>query len=229
MEKSYDNTIDYCSLHLQWILKHSNYANANAGKTASYYDIMASVYANDNSRNCQCGRIPVIHTSSNHFAYNQLCMDIRSSKRSSTVIDNLEKILSKEGGTPTNKLFITIGFNHQTFNATTALTAVKRLFQKDFILEGEGVFEFYRENGEHPHFHMIVTVPQMRNGMVVTKIFQSANMSKIVLARNFIDVKECQDYHTKYLQGDKVDEKLKYCEKDVIWRNQNNIPHIIKK
>jgi len=229
MEKSYDNTIDYAPLHLEWILKHSNYANSNAGKTASYYDIMSSVYATPNPEKCQCGKIFEVHTSSNHFAYNQLCSDIRLSKRASMVIEKLEKTMSLEGDTPTNKFFVTIGFNHQTFNVRTALSAVQNLLKKDFVLSGEGVFEFYRENGEHPHFHMIIEVPKMRNGMVVTKIFQSASMSKVVLSRNFIDVKECQPYHQKYLDGDKIEEKLQYCKKDEEWRIKNSIPHRIKK
>lgn len=231
MEKSFDNTIDYAPLHLVWIQDNRNrhFALANAGKESSYYDIMRSVYAISNPQECLCGKFPGRHTSSNHYAYSQLCMDIRSSKKSSTVIENLEKTLSMEGITPTNKFFITIGFNHQTFNALTAVTAVKRLLQKDFVLEGEGVFEYFRENGEHPHFHMILTVPKMRNGMVVTKIFQSAGMSRIVLSRNFIDVKEFQPYHQKYLDGDKIEEKLEYCKKDFDWRIKNNIPHKINK
>ena len=153
---------------------------------------------------------------------------MRNSKRSNDTLQKLEKLALEDQGA-TNKFFVTIGFNHQTFNAKLAMTSVNAIFRKSFVLSAEGVFEFYRENGEHPHIHIIMEVPKMRAGMLVTKIFQSAGMSKVVLSRNFIDVKPCEEYHYGYIEGDKIEEKKEFCAKDKVWREQNMIPHKIKK
>lgn len=230
MEKSYVETTDYVQLHIDWILKNNKYALANAGVYCDYYDIMSSVYKDiPSDRKCSCDKIDFPHSLRNHTAFKLLLSDIRLSKRSVETLQMLEKVAMEDQEGSTNKYFVTIGFNHQTFTPKAALTAVNAVFRKSFVNSAEGVFEFYRTNGEHPHIHIIMEVPKMRCGMLVTKIFQSAGMSKIVLSRNFIDVKECQLYHYDYLEGNKIEEKMECCEKDKLWREQNNLPHKIKK
>ena len=56
------------------------------------------------------------------------------------------------------------------------------------------------------------------------KLFRPKYVKDIVLARSFIDVKEAQPFHDKYINLDKQTLKQEYVEKDKEWRNKNNIP-----
>lgn len=229
MEKSFDDTNDYVNLHLQWILSNTKYAVANSGVHNTYYDCMQCVYKDlDVKKICGCKVIEKQHSQRNHTAFKLLLNDILVSKRNQSVLQNMEKLAMEDQGS-TNKYFVTIGLNHQTFNVKDFLKSINVLFRKSFVLSAEGVFEIYRTNGEHPHVHIIMEVPKMRPGMVVTKIFQTAGMSKIVLSRNFVDVKPCEEYHYKYINGEKIEEKMECCEKDKLFREKNNIPHKLKK
>jgi len=229
MEKSFDDTNDYVNLHLEWILSNTRYAQANDGVHCCYYDIMNSVYKDmDVKKMCTCNFVVTPHRQRNHTAFKLLITDMITSKRNQSVLKNMEKLAMEDHGS-TNKYFVTIGFNHQTFNVKDFLKSINVLFRKSFVLSAEGVFEIYRTNGEHPHIHIIMEVPKIRAGIVVTKIFQTAGMSKIVLSRNFIDVKPCEEYHYKYINGEKIEEKMGCCEKDKLFREKNNIPHKLKK
>jgi len=229
MDKSYVESTDYVQLHFDWILKNNRYAIANAGVHSDYYDIMSSVYKDMAvDKKCCCDKISYPHSQRNHTAFKMLLTDMRLSKKSVDNLQILEKVAMEDQGS-TNIYFITIGFNHQTFTVKAAMMAINAVFRKSFVDSAEGVFEFYRTNGEHPHIHIIMEVPKMRPGILVTKIFQTAGMSKVVLSRNFIDVKPCEEYHYKYLEGNKIEEKMECCEKDKLWREQNQIPHKIKK
>lgn len=232
MEDSYfDPKGDYPALHLDWIHKHTAFCTAQSAPHCSYFDTMRSLYYDmkKDDKCCACDRITVEHSRLNHTAYSFLNSDMRTANRNDSLMEKLNKRNIDMYGSKSATYFVTIGFNHQTFNVKSALAAVNNLVNKDFVISCKAVFEYYRTNGEHPHIHLIIEAKQMRAGMLVTKIFQSAGMSKQVLSRNFIDVKPKQEYHDKYIAGDKIPEKMACCEKDKKWREDNKIPHLIVK
>lgn len=61
------------------------------------------------------------------------------------------------------------------------------------------------------------------------KIWAAKGIKKVCLKKSFIDYKIAADYHSDYVNGIKVKEKMKYVEKDIHWRLINNIPEVFEK
>ena len=90
------------------------------------------------------------------------------------------------------------------------------------------VLEKHRENGIHHHSHILVKmVSPLAKSKVIQYVFQTAGMKAVCLGKNFIDVRgsgnNSYENYEKYINGDKKDEKLKYCEMDRKWRLENNL------
>lgn len=123
------------------------------------------------------------------------------------------------------KWFITIGFNHQTFKISDAVLVIRRICENKIFKEIRGVFEMFRENGEHPHVHFLAELHEtLPKSKILEKLWATKGIKKQVLSKTFIDVKKAEDYHTNYILGIKKQEKMKYIEKDKEFRKKNNIP-----
>lgn len=124
-------------------------------------------------------------------------------------------------------IFLTIGFNHQTWNVQACKDIIDKIMNLPFIEKCEAVFEYYRENGQHPHCHFyIVTTNKIPKSKVLEKVWAVAGIKKVVLNKNFIDFKIAKEQHKGYVRGVKRDDKLQYVGLDRIWREANNIPHL---
>jgi len=74
--------------------------------------------------------------------------------------------------------FVTIGFNHQTWNIPHCVAAIQKVLSSKWLKDGEAVFELHRANGEHPHAHFsLILENPLPKSKVVEKIFKLAGMS----------------------------------------------------
>lgn len=124
-----------------------------------------------------------------------------------------------------NKWFITVGFNHQTWDVPSCVSVIRKICENKIFKDIRGVFELFRENGEHPHCHFLVeltdTLPKSK---IIEKLWATKGIKKVVLSKTYIDVKKAEDYHQNYILGIKKKEKMECIEKDKIFRKKNNIP-----
>lgn len=124
--------------------------------------------------------------------------------------------------------FCTIGFNHQTYTIQKCISVINKILSFDWVLKCRAVFEFHRENGEHPHVHLMITTT-ITKSKVVEKLWATGGIKQIVLKKNFVDVKLALDAHHKYILLDKQEKKLPYVAKDILWRRENSIPEFFEK
>lgn len=136
---------------------------------------------------------------------------------------SIDKRLQLLESTPDGRWFVTIGFNHQTWNIQKCTKCIEKILGMDWIIKAKANFELFRENGEHPHCHFLLETKEPKS-RILDKLFRPKYVKDIVLARSFIDVKEAQPFHDKYINLDKQTLKQEYVEKDKEWRNKNNIP-----
>lgn len=222
----YNEKFDYVAAHLQWIRDHPKFESkehsvANLGKVnnvyfekPSYIETMTEWYTTSDS--------PFL----NKIAYLNYKDDLKWMEESKQINLTLTK-----KDFETNVAFVTIGFNHQEFTISKAFELIKSILNSDKVLDGSfAVMENYRENGIHPHVHMkIYYSGSTYKSMLIQTMYRSKNAKKLILSKNFIDIKEFQPYHEEYLQGNKKENKIKYVEMDKNWREINKIPHIIYK
>jgi len=201
---------DYKSLHLNWIKSNKNFVPKNGNDLSEpYYDIMRFTYQQPNS--------------SQNYAKICLIEDIEWKKKSCKVLGELSIATSSS-----TRHFVTIGFNHQTWSVASCVAVIKRIMALDWIDNATAVFELHRENGEHPHCHFLIDT-KFTKSKILEKLWAVKDIKKIVLQKSFIDYKVAQDYHVKYINGDKIENKMPYVEKDILWRQENNIEQLFKK
>lgn len=217
MKPEYDPAKNYIALHLTWLKRHPTFIPKHVVKSnheMSWYDILTEIYG-DESRPMDLR---------NHIACNFLFDDLKW-------FDEYYKQI-KEFITPSNnegKWFVTIGFNHQTFDAKNVKEFILNLFTLKFVdSESYGVFEYYRANGEHPHIHICLKTDVKTKSQIVQQIFRSKYAKVFILNKCFIDVKTFEDHHVDYLKGNKKADKLEFCEQDKQWRLQHNYPDVFR-
>jgi len=208
--------IDYKSLHLSWIRQNPQFVTKHHQTFASepYYDLMATTYARSYC-NQECAR--------RFFA-----ADMRWKKTADELIKNMTKEAHKDD--PLAPIFVTIGFNHQTWDIPGCVKVIENIVQLGWVGSIHAVFELHRENGLHPHVHMLITpnVP-ITKSKTIEKIWAAKGIKKVCLKKSFIDYKIAADYHHKYILGDKTEAKTQYVLADVEWRSKNGIPQYFKK
>lgn len=223
---NYNEKFDYVAAHLQWIRDHprfesKDYTTRNLGRinhlpfeNPPYIDVMREWYTTSSS--------PFL----NKIAYLNYKDDLKWMEESKKINLTLTK-----KDFETNVAFVTIGFNHQEFTIPKAFELIKSILNSDKVLDGSfAVMENYRENGTHSHVHMkIYYSGTTYKSMLIQTMYRSKNAKKLILSKNFIDVKEFQPYHDDYLQGNKKENKIKYVEMDKRWRQINKIPDLIYK
>lgn len=125
--------------------------------------------------------------------------------------------------------FCTLGFNHQTYTIEKCIGIINKILLFDWVLKCRAVFEFHRENGEHPHVHFLITTTVPHKSKVKEKLWATGGIKKLVLKKHFVDVKLALDNHYRYIMLDKTEKKMPYVAKDIIWRRQNSIPEFFEK
>lgn len=219
---------DFISAHLAWIKSHPAYAGFDFPSHLSYYELQRVTY--DNLLRSYEQR-PEIYTRylPQDIAKEMFMKDLQKHKAHTIIAADLAKEL---GLVKTNNdyLFITIGFNHQTFNVPLFKKWIEKFIQLSWIDTFKGKFELYRENGEHPHIHMIIKTDKIYSkSQLIQKIWKSSKIKEIVLKESFIDYKICEPRHFQYIDGNKTDSKLPFVQKDIEFRKNNNIPEFYTK
>lgn len=203
--------MDYKNQYLQWIRNNPTFVpKGGLPRECSYLELMTDIMQ---CKNCTEEVAKMFYDTDRKWK--RECADlIRETERA----DN--KKINKS-----SQFFITIGFNHQTWDIPKCVKVIEKILTFDWIKEGEAVFELYRTNGEHPHVHFLVDITDgLTKSKIVEKLWACAGIKKVVLKKSFIDVKVAQEYHEKYIKGDKIPEKVECCDRDREWRKKNGIP-----
>lgn len=216
----YDAREDYVSIHLKWIMDHKNFLPKEQSwlkGDETYLDIMKETYS-----------INIKSPHRNTYAFKTYILDKAWELHVSKVNARIAKIANGLEPTPNGMWFVTIGFNHDTWTIADCDKCIRKILEMEWIISGKANFELYRTNGEHPHVHFILETKEPKS-RILDKIFRPLYVKKVVFSKNFIDVKPMMDYHHKYINLDKVSEKMECVERDIIWRKKNNIPDYEKK
>lgn len=207
--------MDFKSLHLDWILRNPKFQPAGLCFD-DYHLVMATLYLKPN----------VTQEIAKLFFESDRRKLLNSSRQLELLAREDVKYLSQN----VTKLFITIGFNHQTWNVPSCVKVIETIIAFDWIKSCTAKFEYFRENGEHPHCHFLIELSySISKSKVLEKIWAAKGIKKVCLKKSFIDYKIAADYHSDYVNGIKVKEKMKYVEKDIHWRLINNIPEVFEK
>jgi len=203
--------------HLAWISQNPRFVPYNFViiGSATYLDTMRELYCS-RSRNYMSEDI-----------VNRLFRgDLLHHQQTQSHITQLLKQINKDDK---NEFFITIGFNHQTYTISQCVKVIESILTFDWILSCRAVFEFYRENGEHPHVHFYITSCIKYRSKIIEKLWATKGIKQVCLKKSFIDCKNALEYHKKYIMLNKTESKLPYIEKDKIWRLENSIPEFFIK
>jgi len=205
------------SAHLLWISQHPSFSpRGRFAVGESYYDAMHFLYYD---------KVGSISTTEWLVGY-YFRSDLRDFNETQLLINNVLADINKDAK---NDFFITIGFNHQTWSISSCVKVIESILEFDWILTCRAVFELHRENGEHPHVHFYIVSSIKYRSKILEKLWATKGIKKVVLSKSFIDCKNAEPYHRKYIVLDKTCCKLFYVEKDKIWRLENSIPEFFVK
>jgi len=202
---------DYKKLHLAFLTTHPRFLDKNGDYTHSeYMEVMSYTYKN-----------PLI---TNELAYLFMKTDVRWYVESQSEIQEMLQMV-KAPPLP-DSLFITINFNHQTWTPQLCHTAIENLLTLSWIKTACAVFELHRENGQHPHVHILLTTDRhYTKTRIIDKIYAAKKMKDLIAGKQFIDYKIAEPYHLNYTAGNKKPEKMQYVEKDNIWKEMQGLPY----
>jgi len=206
---------DYKNAHLAWLKSCRDFEPKYPSdyKSGTYLDVMTTLYADE--------RIPMI------MAYHMFISDKAWYKKSKKIAREIDKQVEKLEPTPPTLWFVTLNFNHQTWNVKDCTKCIEKILAMDWIIRAKANFEYYRENGEHPHCHFLLETKEPKS-RILDKIFRPLYTKKVIFKKNFIDCEPGMDYHHKYINLDKKNEKMENVQKDIEWRKKNNIPDFEK-
>lgn len=216
--------MDYKSLHLAFLKSHPQFTpKYSYDYTEPYYNVMAELYR---TRNFVGGRyvdrVTNVHAQmfyESDMLWQKACQQaIKSHIRDAHKNDSLAPV------------FVTIGFNHQTWNIPSCVKVIETIVARPWIKTIHAVFELHRDTGIHPHVHMLITPSEpLTKSKMLEKIWATAGIKNLVLANRgkkcstFVDYKLAEDYHYKYIKLEKTEDKMKYVAKDIVWRKENGI------
>ena len=210
-------TSNYKSLHLQWIRSHPAFVAKFShlqDQDLSHLDIMTQLYVDE--------RV------TNEIAQMFFKLDVKWFIESQK--DILTFIKQQHKAEPMSPIFVTIGFNHQTWTPQSCVKVIQTILGLNWIGTMDAVFEYHRSNGLHPHVHMVIkpSVP-LSKSKVLEKLWAVSGMKKVCLKKSFIDYKIATDVHANYILGEKQQSKMEYVLLDKIWRERNGIEHLYQK
>lgn len=210
-----NDTIDYRNAHLAWLKSTRDFEPKYPAdyKSASYLEVMENLYSN-----------PELTQNMAHAMYISDRKWYIDSKR---ISKQIEKEVLKSIGEQSQMWFVTIGFNHQTWTISKCVKVIEKIMQMDWVNACKANFELYRENGEHPHCHFYIK-SSLPKSKILEKMYRPKYVKELVLSKNFIDVKPAEIVHSNYIKLIKQEKKMPYVEKDIVWRQKNNIPDFEK-
>lgn len=210
--------------HLEWISQISKNTGYSFGgihkwRGISYYDCMLNLYQSYEQINNDAQR----WYDADKLEYHASCE--RRKQHDKAIMKRLgfgEEILP---------LFITLGFNHQTWTINSCLKVIETITTLGWIKSCRAVFEVHRENGFHPHCHIYIEPNErLTKSKVLEKLWAVKGIKKVILSNNgkkcstFIDYKLAEPRHIEYIMLRKQCKKMPFVELDNKWREENNIP-----
>jgi len=204
---------DYKSAHLSWVNSHPTFMPQGTHMCGQdYSDSLNFLYYQTGSE-----------LVNQEFARRLFKSDIDYHQSLSVIISSLSESITAP------RFFVTIGFNHQTWNVRSCVKVIENILTFDWIVSCRAVFELHRENGEHPHCHFLIETVKMYKSKILEKIWATKGIKSVCLKKSFIDCKCAEVYHDDYINLVKVESKMKFVTMDTKWRSENNIPeHFIK-
>lgn len=221
--EEYNPKVDYKKLHCEWVREKKGFRPKGGNPLPlmykTYLDYLSGMYYGTDAT-----------FKRNETAYLLLKDDYNWAKRSANVVDEVAVMFGDVPKNDNPSYFVTFNWSPDcsNFNPEHAVKGVQRLFSKSWVDNARGVFEYHGLHGNHPHFMCIIQVNKYKKKYDFKDKILESSLAK-GLAANFIDIKPCQEYHQDYLDLDKSSEKQECLEKDVIWRNENNLLHEYKK
>lgn len=211
---------DYVASHLQWISNNPKFTcreQSVFSSGATYFQIMNELYHNQQG-------FPGIQ----EYAKRTFIQDKAWQKHQLSLNKEIDDAVKKLEPTPNGRWFVTIGYNHQTFDVKKSIKAINKIIAMDWIKSVKAVHENFRSNGEHPHVHFIIETSEPKS-RILDKLWRPQYIKELVLSRSFIDIKIAGPQHDKYLDGEKVEEKQECLKMDAEWRTKHNVPHVFSK
>lgn len=223
-------------LHIEWIRQHPNFVDIDTGRRGEeYIELMLIQYENSQRFYEKFGFV-------SRLCIDYLRCDIKRFNKETPVqlrLAALEKELKSNLDDNMLWAFITVGFNEQTITTEKMAMVCRRISELKYFKTCTYVLEKHRENGIHHHTHFLVTFhDKVYKSKLIDWIYQTKGVKDVCLNKNFIDIlgpinakKIYQPYekYIEYINGNKKDDKLKYCEMDRKWRNENQIAHLFEK
>lgn len=214
----YDENVDYKTLHLLWIAKHKDFRPRHPiiSRFNTYLEQQKDLYDTQ--------------IKLNKTAYYYYKDDVGFFKERFDIDKKTKEIFRFEDDVDdVAKYFVTVNFppDMEKFrkDKKKILANLKSILNSKMIVDGKAVFEYNGENA-HPHIMMLLTTTDNYKtiGRFKKQILQTA-LCKMV-STNFTDIKTGKDYHDKYLNLEKRDDKKEALEKDVLWRKENGLEEV---
>lgn len=203
---------DFKSGHLAWINSTKSFTPKypqDYRSDISYYEVITELYLNKNV--------------TQEIAKQFWIADKVWHKASCALSKSIDKEIEKLEPTPNGWWFVTIGFNHATWDIPKCCKCIENIIKMEWVISAKANFELFRENGEHPHCHFVIETKEPKS-RILDKIFRPLYTKDVVFSKNFIDVKPMMEYHKKYIMLDKQLDKMENVNKDIEWRKKNKIP-----
>jgi len=127
--------------------------------------------------------------------------------------------------------FITVGYDDENITVDKIRKFSQAVATSKYFDDVQLVNEKFRKNDQgeiyiHHHTHFLVKC-ELSKSRVIDRVF--ATVKKVVKSKNFVDVKGYKDgcgsyaQKLKYINGDKTEHKLECVQKDILWRQENNL------
>jgi len=201
---------DYKNAHLAWLNETKNFMpKYPADYELPYIKVMAYLY---HSKDFPQSMAKIMYDADQAWYY-----------QSKEIAKEVRKEILKTTLVSSDYYFVSIGFNHMTWNAKDCIKAIQKILAQNWIIQGKAQFEYYREGGTHPHCHFFIETKDKKNE-IIRQIFKGGYMKKLIIGKNSIDVKEGTDYRNEYINLFKKEDKIELIKKDIIWRQENNVP-----
>lgn len=211
----YDENVDYKNLHLLWIAKHKDFRPRHPiiSKFNTYLEQQKDLYDTQ--------------IKLNKTAYYYYKDDVAFFKERFDIDKKTKELFRFDNDCDDMvRYFVTINFppDMEKFkkDKSKILTNLDKFLNSKMLIDGKAVFEYNGTNA-HPHIMMLVTPNEYYKswGRFKKQILQTA-LSKMV-GENFTDIKTGKEYHDKYMNLEKKEDKKEALEKDVLWRRDNNL------
>lgn len=220
--KPFDSAVDYMTLHIEWADKHKSFKpkDFNSKMYNSYKEELVALYL---------GNDKVIK--SQRTAYTLMKMDLQYMYTLRDVDTKVNEIFGIEPVVELTSFFVTFNIDPKKFDAQKLIKAIESLKIKDWVAGFYGVMEYYGEKSNHPHLMCKISVADKYKkwGKFKDKMKQTIIFRNFMAGDNFLEVKKFESYHDDYLALDKSPKKQESLDKDIIWRNENSIPHFFEK